>query len=182
MNRSSIGLLAAIIALSTPIIYLEMHPKYFATVSLAPNIKPSVTLQLTQAFVRVDGYGRAFFQFRASSLNSKNEQLALGIRPDSEPNFYQQKNCCSSDANGTISGIAQLGVSEYPLHQDEQYDFQLSDSSDPKTTILDGKIIVVVYRLMDSERWIILAIGIVASMIHIVDWVWRLARPWRLGE
>jgi hypothetical protein len=57
-----------------------------------------------------------------------------------------------------ISGTAQLGVPEYPLHENEKYFFQLSGAK--SGIVLEGRINVTLYKIMDhycpefSERTI----------------------------
>jgi hypothetical protein len=119
----------------------------------------------------VDSVGRAFIEFRAILPTAKNAKFELGLRPQAEPITYVQDQCCSSNSEGIISGILQLGSKQYPLHQDERYSFVLMQS---KERVMQGEILSRAYKLADANYWFLLLVGIVASAIQIVEWSYRI--------
>jgi hypothetical protein len=173
MNQTVVGV-AALATFCAPIIYMNLHGTYIADIQFSvptKTVTPNISIIQLEYYVPVDGVGRAFFTFHATAQKYRNNTLDLYIKPLATSTPYKQDDCCRVDDGGELSGRAQLGSPDYPLHQDEKYEFALQ-SNDTKVA-LQGTLSATVLKLADKDNWLVLALGVAASVITIADWVSR---------
>lgn len=168
-NRNKLALLATLAAVSAPLLVVGLRPAYLATVSIQPRSEAQLQVLSKESLTRVDGAGVAFFDFLASTDLPTGGMLQLLIRPVADPEFHPQRNSYPIDG-GMVEGVAELGSRDYPLRQDEDYAFRVVDS-DGKS-VLAGHIFASVHPILDASQWLIVAIGILASVIQIVVAFW----------
>jgi hypothetical protein len=162
--------MAGVVSISGPLV-LFSQSTYLAEVTITAGPGSSGTIVSPHDLVKVDGIGRAYVEFHALLPTAKGMNLELGVRPQTEAITYFQNYCCSSNSEGVVSGIVQLGSKEYPLHQDERYSFVLTQS---KEQVMQGEILSRAYKLADAGYWPLLLVSILASAIQIVEWGFRL--------
>jgi len=167
--RNKLALLATMLAVSVPLIFLGLRPGHIVAISIQPRNEGQLRVLCRERLTPVSGAGVAFFDFQASSDLPSGNRLQLQIRPDAEPNFYPQRQPYVVD-NGIVTGVAELGSRDWPLKQDESFTFRVVDASGK--SVLDGRIEARVQPTLNVNHWIIIAIGVFASVIQIVVVFW----------
>ena len=156
-----------------PSFYLSARPVYLIDILVQPISESQVYVLSKRALTRAGSNGVAFFDFRALLVDpSKVDRVFLEIRPASERTYYPQWEDGATVVNGLVSGVAQLGAPQWPLHQDEQYEFRLLDQT--KAHLVEGTIIARANAISGTSPWLLAAIGLVASIVQLLSVLW----PW----
>lgn len=168
-NRNELALLATLAVVSAPLLFVGLRPAYLVTISIQPRSEAQLQVLCKESLTRVDGAGVAFFDFLASTDLPTGGRLQLMIRPVVDPEFHIQRILYPIDG-GMVAGVAQLGSRDYPLRQDESYTFRVVDTAG--RAVLDGHISARVHPVLGASQWLIVAIGILASVIQILVAFW----------
>jgi len=128
--------------------------------------------------------GVALFEFQAEVFDPRVVQVALDIRPGPDPNFYRQQ--CGV-ANSVVRCVAQIGSASFRLVDDQDYWFRLvqttGDVSGSSGELLFGKMVARVTRLARVDQWVLVMVGLLASVIQIVEaLVMAGFEPFRPGQ
>jgi hypothetical protein len=168
-DRNKIALLATVAVVSVPLVAVGLRPGYLVAISIQPRSEEQLRVLCKESLTPIDGSGVAFFDFRASTNLPTGGKLQLQIRPDADPTFHQQRYSYSID-NGMVAGVAELGSVDWPLLQDEGYTFRVIDANG--SSVLDGRIVARAHPLLNANQWLIIAVGVLASVIQIVVTFW----------
>jgi hypothetical protein len=175
--RSSLFLWTLVVAVfvTAPLVYVASKPVRVVEVSIQPE-DDSAAHVLSRGIVSRSFGGPVFFDFRADVRDQSIERVALQIRPNNEPTFRTQDPPNGYPVDGGIArGTAQLGSTGAPLEHDEQYSFRLVRLSGgspptPGTGVLaEGRILARVAEVAGPDRLMIAAIGVLASIIAILQ-------------
>jgi hypothetical protein len=159
------GTLATAVLVTVPLMALALQPVKIVEIDLAPSLIRSGHLPCTVATTRVRS-GPAFFQFVVEGLAADVHKVRLHITPDGIKESFPQDDYPVQD--GRASGRAQLASDQYPLSQDERYMFRLTDA-DSDATLMEGTVLVGVEELAGPAPSILALIGVLASVIQIVE-------------
>jgi hypothetical protein len=177
VTRRSIATLAtvvAIIAVSLPFIYVEVHPTVLAELTLGSDDQGNSGVHFDQSrlpLCRVDGSGVATFIFSARTDHPYGDRMVLAILPNGSADWFQQANCCQV-SQGVIRGTAQLGSPQYPLTEWTDYAFRLDDAAG--TPVMTGRIDAKLHRYAEGPWWATAVLGIVASVAQLIT-LWRVS-------
>jgi hypothetical protein len=137
------------------LIYIEIHPKR----------QNGLRFLSTDSLVRSDGRSPVFFDLITFVEDPAVTHVELQIRPITGSEWFSQGQFEVS--KGLVIGTAQLGSSSYPLRTTERYTFQLRNNSGK--VLSDGSIVASAYEIAGANRWIIGGIGLVASILGILQ-------------
>jgi hypothetical protein len=107
-----------------------------------------------------------FVDFKALAQTRTDSLFLLEVRPMFERLPRRQLECCRVQG-GLAAGVVELGSSEWPLRHDQEYTFGLTalDGS----LISDGKVITKVHAIATLPPWILVFLGVLASIIQILQ-------------
>jgi hypothetical protein len=166
----SASTIATALLITVPLWYYAARPVRMVQIQLSPTFTASGHLPCAVSNTRVNA-GPAFFQFDIEGLATNVRRVALSIVPDNGKSFVLQDRGLPVQ-NGRASGRAQLGSDDYPITQASGYTFQLVDV-DTNTTLMQGLIFAHVDELAGPTPWTLALIGLLASIIQILETVRR---------
>jgi hypothetical protein len=170
LKRNVVIIVLTAVFITLPLAYFALKPTYFAEILLSQQAQSVVQIQSKKTFTKVDGDGRAFFEFRASTSLANGSKVTFEIKPDADPQYHPQGKGFKVD-NGMIVGICQLASKEWPLHQNEKYIFHIVNVNQQE--IMHGEIIAMVYSIAGSSQLVIGFIGLLASILQIIQALWQ---------
>ncbi len=176
INRNVVALVLMAIFVTIPLAYFGLRPIYLTEISVQERSSHNTRLVSNVSFTRTDDNGVVYFDFQAFTNEPNAKLLYFEIRPAVEPKFYRQ-GAGYKVVEGMVSGVAQLGSKQWPLHQDEQYYFRLVDSKE--RILIEGRIMAKVYPVAGISQMAILLIGFFASILQIIVTIWPKATPQR---
>src|SRR5262245_45979174 len=164
LDRNKYALLGTALFITFPLIIFGVRAKYLVAVAFQPKSETDAQILCKDTLTEVDGAGIAHLDF-CVLLPSSNAPLFLEVRPVPEGRYYRQEGEYKT-ARGTACGVMRLGSQQWPLHQNEEYAFRLVDQKG--ATTLDGTIIARVHSVAGVPHWVLLAIGVLASVLQIL--------------
>lgn len=157
--------IATALFVTAPLLYLALKPINLINVQVRPLHNNAVRILSADTVVRSDNTNVVFFEFRALVEDESIKEVKLSIRASGEPIYNEQQKPHVS--NGFVLVTAQLGSTEYPIRQTEDYNYLLM--KDDNNILSEGRINVQVEQIAGSETWLIAGIGIFASLLQILS-------------
>lgn len=162
-------ILVMALLVTAPLLWFSWRPLYLVEVLIQPTSEARGQILVRQILTKADGNGVVFFDFRALVGSDVGEFLFLEIRPAAEAKFYRQGDGYRV-VDRIVSGVAQLGHPDWPVHQDEKYTFRLVATGG--IPLLDGTILAKAHPISGTSPWVLAAIGLLASVIEILRALW----------
>jgi hypothetical protein len=152
-------------AITTPLVWTAVRGQRLVEIYVLPASEDAVRITCKSLIARTTD-GVASFDFCAEVVDPRVKDVVLSIRRAQDLNFRDQEGFPTQD--GHVHGVVHLGLTGAPLTGDETDAFRLVDRSGGDV-LLDGQIVARVSELVEGPRWFILAIGLLASIIQIVQ-------------
>jgi hypothetical protein len=159
-----ISLVLTLALVTLPLTFLRFKSERIVEITIAPISSPGATVICHSAIARVSR-GPALFEFCAELFDPEIDKVQLYIRPIRLKASFGQGSWRVQ--RGSVSGVAELGSSSWPLAEDESYSFRLATADDYDRTLAEGTIVARVSDLAVRSGGALLWIGLLASLIQI---------------
>ena len=161
-------ILAAAMMITISLVWFAFSSANLILIQIKPQFQGSgIHVLSTDTLLRSSHPSEVYIDIRAFLEDESISTLKLYIRPFVTPNWYYQGE--NDVSEGFASATAQLGSPAFPVTGSEQYTYRLTSADG--TLLSEGEIATSVEQVAGSERWIIICIGIFASVIQIVSLV-----------
>lgn len=161
-------LLIVAVCVSLPLLYYAFDPISLVQVWVIPNSDDRARILTKETTTRSHG-AEAILELQAELEDPTVNAVSLQIRPVETSTLFSQS--CSV-TNGLVRCVVQIGSKEWPINDDHEYAFQLLKTDD-NSFLADGKILARVSKIAGGNRWIVMAIGVMASVTRLLELVVR---------
>ena len=172
VRTQAIVLLVSASVTALLLLWFVARPARLATVRLVPvsmeglrYLSSATTARSSSGVVRCE-----FFGFARDSLDAS---VRLEVNPEQEDAWYEQ---APPQLEGQLIVLRfQLGSQRWHLGSSQHYSFRLMEHND--RLLAEGAVEVAQQRIMGTDNWLILAIGLLASVLQVAEAVMRLRGP-----
>jgi hypothetical protein len=155
----------AIVTVTWPLAYLSATPVRFVEIYLAPRASGAIRVESTVAVARSSGR-TAVMDFYAQTDDPGIARVVVQLRKSTSSAFV---DAATFDVDrGVIRGVLQLGSPASPVGAHEVYSFRVV--AHPSNDIdAEGQLVVVMTTVAGAGQTVILTIGLMASLIQILE-------------
>ena len=171
LQSAGFWLLVVPVLVTAPLVYSVLTAPRIVEVIISPSSEDKVRISPKSVYTKATD-GAAYFDFSAELRDESAAEVLLRIRPVEIRESFDTR-CITQDWH--VRCLTQLGSAQWPLSATHDYSFQLV-RIDSDQVLTEGRIVARVDAITAEPPWLIVAVGVLASVIQFFQTVSMVAR------